>query len=155
LINSTGNINGISAGENAYVSNNAIYGCWLGIIAAGHATLDGNLIANCYHIGISSQSDQVIIQHNYISNNHFGFSGGGTIQSNTIINNLVGIQAPSASSSNIDATNNWWGTTDTQAINQTIYDFKNYYNVGTVNFVPFLSQTSSTAPTSPYKNRLL
>jgi hypothetical protein len=169
LINSTGYINGISAGENAYVSNNALYGCWLGIIVSGRVTLDGNLIENCYNAGISSQSDQVTIQHNYISNNRFGINGGATIESNTIINNVVGIQAPSAStiiknnnilnntqnsivmssSSNIDAINNWWGTTDTQNINQTIHDLKNDYNVGAVNFIPFLGQPSSTAPSTP------
>ena len=31
-------------------------------------------------------------------------------------------------STNISATNKWCGTTDTQAINQTIYDFKNDFN---------------------------
>ena len=39
---------------------------------------------------------------------------------------------------NINAANNWWGTTDKGTINQSIYDFKNNFNSGAVNFVPFL-----------------
>ena len=44
---------------------------------------------------------------------------------------------------NIDLSNNWWGTTDIQAINQTIWDFKNDFNLGVVNFIPILNQPSS------------
>ena len=49
-------------------------------------------------------------------------------------------------STNISATNNWWGATHTQAINQTIYDFKNDFNLGIVNFVPFLNEPNPQAP---------
>jgi hypothetical protein len=48
---------------------------------------------------------------------------------------------------NVNATNNWWGTTDTQAINNTIYDFKNDPNWGNVSFVPFLGSRNTQAPT--------
>jgi len=41
---------------------------------------------------------------------------------------------------------NWWGTTNTQAINQSIYDFKDDFNLGTVNFVPFLTAPNPQAP---------
>jgi hypothetical protein len=40
-------------------------------------------------------------------------------------------------------------TTDTQAINQTIYDFKNDFNLGSLTFIPFLSSPNTQAPTSP------
>ncbi len=46
----------------------------------------------------------------------------------------------------INATYNYWGTTDQQAINQTIYDFKNDYNLGSVAFVPFLDLPNSQSP---------
>ena len=50
---------------------------------------------------------------------------------------------------NIDATNNWWGTTDVQAINFTIRDSKYEFDIGTVYFVPFLSEPNpETMPTS-------
>jgi hypothetical protein len=55
----------------------------------------------------------------------------------------------SNSASNITATNNWWGTTDTQTINQSIHDKKNDYNLGTVDFVPFLTEVNSQAMPDP------
>lgn len=39
----------------------------------------------------------------------------------------------------LDVTNNWWGTTNTQTISQTMYDFKNDFNLGKVNFTPILT----------------
>jgi len=45
---------------------------------------------------------------------------------------------------------NWWGTTNTTAINQSIRDFKNDFNLGKVNFTPFLTEPNSeAAPTIP------
>ena len=44
------------------------------------------------------------------------------------------------------AKNNWWGTTDQQAINQTIYDSNDDFNLGTINFVPFLNSPNPQAP---------
>ena len=52
-------------------------------------------------------------------------------------------------SSDINVTYNWWGTTDTNAINQTIYDNKNDSDIGTVNFIPFLTAPNPEAPTIP------
>jgi hypothetical protein len=50
------------------------------------------------------------------------------------------------SADNVNAAYNWWGTTDTQAISQKIYDNKNDFNLGTVTFVPFLTEPNSQAP---------
>jgi len=52
-------------------------------------------------------------------------------------------------SSNIDASYNWWGTTDTQAINLTIYGSKYSFDLGTVSFVPFLTEPNPEAPEVP------
>ena len=49
----------------------------------------------------------------------------------------------------LNATYNWWGTTDIPTINQTIYDFKYDFNSGTVNFVPFLTETNPEIPEFP------
>jgi hypothetical protein len=48
--------------------------------------------------------------------------------------------------SDVDATYNWWGTTDVAKINQSIYDFKKDFNLGTVAFVPFLTAPNPQAP---------
>jgi hypothetical protein len=53
-----------------------------------------------------------------------------------------------ATSQNLNATYNWWGTTDVQAINQSIYDFKNDFSLGVVTFIPFLNSPANQ--TLPY-----
>jgi hypothetical protein len=46
----------------------------------------------------------------------------------------------------IDARNNWWGSIDEAAINQTICDIKNNSTLGQVNFVPFLFEPVNYLP---------
>ena len=50
-----------------------------------------------------------------------------------------------STSNTIDATNNWWGTTDTQAINLTIYDYNYNFDLGKVTFTPFLTEPNQEA----------
>ena len=50
---------------------------------------------------------------------------------------------------NIDAIYNWWGTTDASAINQSIYDFKKDFYLGTVNFTPFLTEPNPEEMSTP------
>lgn len=110
-------------------------------------------------------------------------SGSSTIQNNTITNNSVGIfvsQVPqpnfgvtasilfnniyannnnnlnSTVSSIVNATYNWWGTADAQAINQTITAPVIDFTGSTVTFIPFLNSQNPEAspihglnPTSP------
>ena len=166
----SGDATAIVAHENAYVSNNKILSFYNGITADGQATIKGNVIVNCSNDGVNCVSPNVDIENNYITNNHIGISAGGNIANNAIIANTIGIQIQSfpvaatitnnnivdntqnsisiLSNANIDASNNWWGTTNLQAINQTIRDFKFDFNLGVVNFTPILNQASSTAPTS-------
>jgi hypothetical protein len=71
-----------------------------------------------------------------------------TIIENNLQNNTLNIQLTtdySGHSKDVDASNNWWGTTDTQAINQTIYDFKDDFTLGVVTFVPFLTAPNPEA----------
>jgi hypothetical protein len=161
-----GYINGLSADSSASIINNVFANFWEGIKVSGQVTVSGNTIQNC-HSGVISSSDDVNICGNYISDGNTGVTGKGTITSNTIINNKIGIQDPTApvtnnniygntqnnlvltTSQDIDASNNYWGTTDTEAIGQTIYDSKNDFNAGTVTYVPFLMEPSTTAPTDP------
>ncbi len=168
LITGTGYQSGVYAGGSGYFSGNNIIHFWVGVSASGQATVEGNLIERCYRAGIESTGSSVSIQRNYISNCYYGISGGANIQSNTIVNNKVGIQSPTGSiitnnniynntensivltaSNPIDAKNNWWGTIDSQTISQTIRDSKNDYNLGTVTYTPFLTSPSSTAPSAP------
>ncbi len=165
FIKCTGNY-GIAATNNAYISDNNITGCNTGVYIMGNSAVTRNLITqNTY--GVRSSSATAKIENNIIANNNYGISGGGTIRNNTVGNNLIGIDVSLASNiiqnnilsntqyntrmsmpntTTIDATYNWWGTTDTQTINQTIRDYKTNPSVGQVNFTPFLLELNPQAP---------
>jgi hypothetical protein len=151
------------------ISGNIISSCTVaGIKAAGcWATVERNLIIN------NPNGDGILIG----TFSAFGKSAGTdlTIQNNTIANNYVGINLISPASTpvytstivynniqnnsnysiysnsghNVNATNNWWGTIDIPTINQTIFDNKNDFNLGTVNFIPFLTEPNPQAPPIP------
>jgi parallel beta-helix repeat protein len=98
-----------------------------------------------------------------------------TIQSNTISQNEVGIELYSVSyctlhdnniqensgyniylgeAQDFNATYNWWGTTDTATIDDSIYDFHDDFDLGKVNYTPFLTEPNpeahpKDAPTTP------
>ena len=54
-----------------------------------------------------------------------------------------------STSGNINAANNWWGTTDVPTINQTIFDSKNNNNLGKVTFTPIMTSPNPQATPSP------
>ncbi len=161
----------IVAHDSAYVANNQILNWYNGITVDGQVTVEGNVVAGSSNIGIWVDSQAVNVESNYVTANKIGIIAEGNIQNNAVIDNEVGIQTPAASvnltitgnnivgnsqssfvlksAQNVDAANNWWGTTDIQAINQTIWDFKKDFNLGTVNFLPFLNEPNTQAPSSP------
>ncbi len=110
--------------------------------------------------GIAYTSTYPIVRNNTLAENDVGleikvnFNYGGvnpTIFFNNFLANRdfnVKLNRESVAHSfhDINATYNWWGTTDVQAINQTIYDFKNDFNLGNVTFIPFLNAPNPAAP---------
>jgi hypothetical protein len=118
-----------------------------------YATIEANSIVNNGY-GIQSQGTNatLIIQGNTIANNEVGIYGSYSYPSTLTENNILSNSQNSiywTSSSDGVAPNNWWGTTDQQAINQTIYDFKNDFTLGTINFVPFLTAPNPQAMPNP------
>ena len=96
------------------------------------------------------------IQDNTIAGGFYGittaYSGEVGLQLTIVQNNFENISRYKIywdASYDLTATHNWWGTTDTQAINQTIYDSKYDFNLGTVNFVPFLTEPNPEAMPDP------
>jgi hypothetical protein len=151
-------------GANGVVSDNNITSGNTGIYATGNLTITRNLITSSPY-GIRTTSSLPTVENNIIINNGYGVSGGGTIRNNTIANNnQAGISVTlscnitqnnifsnaqnlrNAIAPNIDAPNNWWGTADASAINQTIWDNKNGTSLGKVNFTQFLSDVNTAAP---------
>jgi len=169
LIAGKGQNYGIYTEGNAHISNNNITGCWTGIYAKDASTIQQNNIMNNGNDGIRSENPVSTIQYNVLANNKVGISVTGIIRNNTIANNgVAGIWGPSSSatitqnniygnaqnvhlteSQNITAVYNWWGTTDASAINQTIWDHKNASNLGTLNFIPYLTGPNPSAPSIP------
>jgi hypothetical protein len=84
----------------------------------------------------------ILILNNTIKDNSYGIYGPTSVTAiiyNNIQNNSdynVGIRGED----NVTVACNWWGTTDTQTINQTMFDFKNDYRLGTITFIPFLTE---------------
>ena len=49
-----------------------------------------------------------------------------------------------SSPNNYNLADNWWGTTNQTAIANAIYDSKNDFNLGTVNFLPIFFSTANS-----------
>ena len=118
-------------------------------------TIRNNFIYDNLGVAISLNHPLARIMNNSITNNHVGISirdppDGSplpVILNNNIYANEYNLK--SAVPDDINATHNWWGTTDILSINQTIYDFKYDFNVGKVNFVPFLTELNPNIPEFP------
>jgi hypothetical protein len=101
---------------------------------------------------------QVTIQNNLITKNSKGISVThlplnvevahfkATITNNNILKNFDFNFYLADTPISINAANNWWGTTDTQAIREKIHDFEDDFNVGNVTIVPFLTSNDPQAP---------
>lgn len=153
--------------SDALIVNNNISGYSAGIDMRSDTStiVEGNLIVD------NVQGIQLVVHQGPVS---------PTIRNNTITDNSNGISllrqftAPTSPlilynniyantnyniNSNvpddINATFNWWGTTDTEAINQTIHDYYEDFNLGTVDFTPFLSELNPEAPIIPEFSTLI
>ncbi len=146
---------------NATVTGNTITGTQTGITAytdySGYgwynctSLIEGNLIfGNTNGIAIREQQGSTIgapiIRNNTITNNGYGISiswiGIAAPNPTVLYNNIYGnsnynlrMNIPA----NVNASYNWWGTTDTQAIDQSIYDYYDDFTLGKVTYTPFLT----------------
>ena len=152
------------------VSNNVFSNCLSGVTAEGGSTLtvEGNsFLRGTDGIDVETGAFLTITDNLIDSNLRYGINGGGDITFNTITNNQIGIHNPplgtindnnivgntwysiTATTADINAQNNWWGIADARTINQTIYDSKCDYHLGTITFVPFLTEPDPSAPAIP------
>jgi hypothetical protein len=137
--NSSVGIGGPVVNTNTGISVDAVF--------TSTATIERNLIIN-NTVGIELGS-KVTIYNNTITNSSVAIKLGSGLSTAIKYNNIENYGENSiyleGSSSNIDATYNWWGTTDTQAINLTIHDYKYDFDLGKVTFVPFLTEPNPEA----------
>jgi hypothetical protein len=154
------------------IHNNYVHDCDVGIglystrvfggYLACYATVENNIVVDNdrgIRIELSSLNgpgtQTPTVQYNTIARNSIGISlyesnygTTPTIRYNNLEDNFDYNFYLSASN-NPDVSFNWWGTTNESAISQSIYDFKNDFNLGKVNFVPFLIEPNPNAPAIP------
>lgn len=152
---------------NKIVGNNNESGIHVWLVITSVSIVD-NQISNCtigIWSGAGSVAGDVSILRNVIFNNDEGLHlyYTATVKENTIAQNRIGVRVSQIAAFNqnnlqnnselnmenmpafdIDATNNWWGTTDMQSISQTIVS-----TYAQVFFVPFLSEPNTDAPEIP------
>lgn len=145
-----------------YISNNRIFGCQDAGIGCdggsfvGKAIIERNWIFDNNYFGLKFlTSANLIIQNNTISDNPTGIglidssNAKVTVAYNNIENTVKNSIWLSISQSDIEASHNWWGTTDSSAIAKSIYDFDDDFSLGKVNFTPFLTERNSQAMPDP------
>ena len=161
---------GLFSSSRAVVSDNHVSGQTFsqGGIAVGGGTpvIERNLI-DAANIGIAIYGNsQPIIENNTIASDTIGvniynsngaYAGSPTptmaynnFEQNSQYNIYLGQQGSYGSTApNVNAADNWWGTTDLSIINQTIYDHKDNFNMGTVTFTPILTAPNAQAAPDP------
>lgn len=116
--------------------------------------IENNLIVNNgYGIIVPSSSDifTPIIRNNTIANNTdaITLAGGGNPSPTISFNNIYGSKDYNIRLAeirdNINASYNYWGTTDENKISQSILDYKKDFNLGNVTYIPFLTQENPQA----------
>ena len=148
--------------NNVIVRNSAAYVG--GVTTDAYTTITGNLIANNasdnaegglyyeYPSGWHGPSAIPVTCNTIVNNTGPAERGNGvrtTVLSpfhrNTIYGNS-GYQFARGTGRDVDATENYWGTTDTEQIANGIYDDSDDPNLGVVSFSPFLSAADTCAP---------
>ena len=139
--------------NNATITGNTIQNCIIGVgVGAlidtfnGTITIEGNLITNNKGEGVFLGAPiSLLFKDNTITQNFkafrvSAFSNKSVLENNNIYgntNSTIGLEA-SSWPTDMNIPNNWWGTTDTNAISQSIHDSKADSNLGTVTFTPIL-----------------
>lgn len=135
--------------HDAVITDNVITGCLDGIsvLEGGTTTIQRNLIVNTTREAVHVASD-TIISDNTIRNNQKGIVVSNaptlTVRNNNLENNGE-YSFYLYTGNNVDATSNWWGTTDTQTIENSIWDstFEPYDGNVTIN--PILTAPNQEA----------
>jgi parallel beta-helix repeat protein len=150
---------GSSSSGTPIISDNIISGSFDDAsisIGGGSPIIQRNLISGG-HIGIDmislTSSYNPRIKNNTITSCYRGVSVGSETLVTFTYNNLEDISNYSIYSwrttNNFNATYNWWGTTDTSVIDQKIYDYNDDFNLGKVNYTPFLTEPNTQAVPDP------
>ncbi len=145
----------------AIISDNNIVGAYTSsmfIISSGAPLITRNFIStSTVGMTIYGSSSPVIENNTFAENgialNIYDFKGspsptikGNNFEQNSQYDIYLGQQGVyGTTAGSINAAYNWWGTTDTSTINQSIFDHKNNNNIGTVSIDPILASHNKAA----------
>ena len=128
----------IASNDNLYVTNNTISGN-IGASAINSTCYDWR------HYSVS-QLDEVCW------NRAQNYPQTANISNNNFINNYTTYLLTNLheyGSDNLNAENNWWGTTNSLDIQTNIIDWNDYASLGVINYATILTTPNTTAPPSP------
>jgi len=115
------------------------------------------MVENCYITrnswAIRTYYSRVYIVNNTIAGNDRGIYSEDVflpvLHHNNIFDNGDYNIKTGMGTERLNATQNWWGTTDPNRIAETIYDFHDDYTLSEVLFVPYLDHFVNNSPGSP------
>jgi len=142
-----------ATGGNPYISHNVIAASRIGI-SISNGVIERNSI-HCHAIGI--EAGNCIIRNNTIgavTGIQIRASCNPTIAYNNFeYGNVAGkrnVALMEGASQDVDVSNNWWATTNEETISKSLFDDKNDFTLGTLNFKPYLTEENPQATPDPY-----
>jgi len=133
--------------DNLFINNEK------GILTEGNVNIERNSMTNNQIAILLHSQLQAVIKNNTFTDNTEAIrienNPSVTINYNNFENCIQSNINLVNTSNTIDATNNWWGTADTQATNLTIHDYKYEFGLGRVDFTPFLTEPNTEAEPTP------
>jgi hypothetical protein len=122
--------------QNSLVENNFGYG----IISVGSNTesVVASRITVRNNTGTGINGDITISNSKITENNQSGITSSSSIHYNSIFGNTPYDLAVD-SADEVDASYNWWGTTNETLIQESIHDYYDDYNLGIVTYKPYIS----------------
>jgi len=120
--------------KNSLIENNIGYG--VRAKAGGSTTVVGSVVRNSTGTGV--KGDVMILRSEITGNNQSGISVTGEIHYNSIFGNTP-YDLAADSDNEVDASYNWWGTTNETLIQESIYDYYDDFNLGKVTYKPYIS----------------
>ena len=136
----------VTLSGNIITSNTAIYGGGICVRSAS-PMIYGNIISDNLGSGVFIWGGNPTLKYNNITDNDSGYGGIYIWRGKALINynNIYGntwydvVNHDAQNPSDIDATNNWWGTTEESIIQTHIYDWYDDKSLGLVIFKPYLT----------------
>jgi hypothetical protein len=121
--------------------------------------IERNVFTRCGGFNVGQKSANVYVRNNlfdqqttpYAVQNWDTFPGSTIVQYNTFLSTgAIAVSLyPTASPAALDASNNYWNTTDTNVINDMIFDRNDSLAcAGTINYLPILTAPDPNTPTS-------